>query len=120
MITRRAIALALTVVALGACGGDEPTVEQSPGRKGVSLQDNQFVPAELTVGVGAEVIWVDNGDNDHSVTAADGAFDSHPKCPPGPCMKKGDIFKHTFNTAGRFTYSCRIHGELMSGAIVVE
>ena len=108
-------------MAFGACGGDEPTVEQSPGRTGrtVSVQDNEYVPAELMVSVGTEVIWTDRGDNDHSVTATDESFDSNPNC-PGTCMSKGDTFKHTFNTAGRFTYACKVHGELMSGAIVVQ
>ncbi len=119
---RGLLAVSLVGVALSACGGDDPTVSESPGRTGrtVSVEDNSFVPAELTVSVGTEVIWTDRGDNPHSIKATDGSFDSHPNCPGEACMKNGDTFKHTFSTAGRFTYSCNVHGELMSGAIVVQ
>jgi plastocyanin len=62
------------------------------------------------------------GTNTHTVTASDGSFDSHPSCPndPSACMETGDRFRRAFPQAGRFTYACKIHGEPMSGTIVVE
>jgi plastocyanin len=105
-----------------ACGGDEPAPSGSGGRTGrtVDVIDNAYVPAERTVTVGTEVIWTHKGENAHTVTAADGSFDSHPDCPSGACMQQDDTFRHTFPTAGRFAYACKVHGELMSGTIVVE
>ena len=84
--------------------------------------DNAYVPPELTVTVGSEVIWTQTGIATHTVTASDGSFDSHPDCPAdiSACMKPGETFRRTFTAAGRFMYSCNVHGELMSGTIVVE
>lgn len=105
-----------------ACGGDEPAPSGSQGRTGrtVDVVDNEYVPVERTVSVGTEVIWTHKGSIDHTVTSSNDTFDSHPDCPGGPCMKSGETFRHTFTTAGRFTYACKVHGELMSGTIVVE
>ena len=141
-----ALLVALAMLA-SACGGDEPSAQPSnpptttgsptdtpltssptttPGRTGrtVDVIDNAYSPAELTVTVGTEVIWSYVGpDAPHSVTAADGSFNSNPNCNPSTveCMKvPGDAFRFTFTKAGRFPYACLIHGELMSGTIVVE
>lgn len=137
-----AISIVILVFAT-ACGGDDPAAAPTPGltdptttpttspgttpgRTGrvVDVVDNAFVPPELTVTVGTEVIWTYVGpDARHTVTATDASFDSHPACPANldACMKSlGETFSFSFTKAGRFTYSCKIHGELMSGTIVIE
>ena len=151
MSTLRRCAVAMTIAILAfvtACAGDDPVAgptpgvtrptsttltppvtipTTTPGRTGrtVDVIDNAYVPPELTVTVGTEVIWTYVGpDAPHSVTAADRSFDSHPDCSASrldACMQTvGDAFRFTFTTAGRFTYSCKIHGELMSGTIIIE
>jgi LPXTG-motif cell wall-anchored protein len=35
-------------------------------------------------------------------------------------MEAGDTFSHTFSTAGTVTYFCKVHGQSMSGTVVVE
>lgn len=122
MIARRILALVLVGIALSACGGDDEPPAATDGRTGrtVDVTDNAFVPTERTVTAGTEVIWTHKGENAHTVTAADGSFDSHPSCPSGACMQQDETFKHSFPTAGTFTYSCKVHGELMSGTIVVQ
>lgn len=144
---KRALTVTLLIVfaiVATACGGGDPTAGPSPttsttgsptdtplttsptpggGRTGrtVDVIDNAYVPAEITVTVGTEVIWSQTGTSTHTVTASDNSFDSHPDCPNdiSACMKPGDVFRHTFGTAGRFTYACEVHGELMSGTVVV-
>lgn len=134
--------IAILVLAT-ACGGDDPAAAPTPGvtdptsgsttapgatgRTGrtVDVIDNAYVPPELTVTVGTEVIWTYVGpDAPHSVTATDGSFDSHPECSSSrldACMKMaGETFRFTFTTAGSFAYSCKIHGELMSGTIIIQ
>ncbi|MGH2785774.1 MAG: hypothetical protein ACRDJ1_10970, partial [Actinomycetota bacterium] len=68
------------------------------------------------------MIWTQTGTATHTITASDGSFDSHPDCPNdiSACMKPGDTFRFTFGRAGSFPYACKVHGELMSGTIVVE
>ncbi|MEX2458076.1 MAG: plastocyanin/azurin family copper-binding protein [Actinomycetota bacterium] len=93
----------------------------------VSIQDNAYSPATVTVDVGGTVTWTHSGQNPHSVTADDGSFDSSPNCSTtdfGSCMEGGDTFSHTFPAAGTFAYYCRIHGgpggSGMSGTVTVE
>src|SRR5690349_16981618 len=42
----------------------------------VTLKDNLFAPKTITVKVGDTVMWTDQGQNEHTVTADDGSFDS--------------------------------------------
>jgi len=141
---RVALVVALMVLAT-ACGGDEPgasstptptlttsptpTFTTSPTSTGnpvtgntIDIIDNSYDPPELTITVGTEVVWTQTGTSTHTVTASDGSFDSHPQCPAdlSACMKPGESFRRTFTTVGRFPYACKIHGPLMSDAIVVR
>jgi plastocyanin len=106
-------ALAVVLVATPAPAAEVP----------VGVADNMFVPAQVTVQAGDTVTWEQTGDNPHSVTSDDEAFDSHPMCPP-VCMQSGGTFQHQFDEPGRFAYHCRIHGgpggQGMSGVVVVE
>ena len=112
-LTVAAIAATLLLPGTGAHAADAA----------VDVQDDAFVPAEVTISVGDTVTWTQTGSNPHSVTADDGSFDSHPNC-PGMCMAQGDTFQHTFEEAGTFAYHCRVHGGPggagMSGVIEVE
>ncbi len=139
------VVVAVTMALLAtACGADEPGLivqptsttgtpptsaptTSGPSRTGrtVDVIDNAFVPPELTVTVGTEVIWNYVGpDAPHTVTATNGSFDSNPECDTtklDQCLNAvGESFRHTFPTADSFTYSCKIHGELMSGTIIIE
>lgn len=75
---------------------------------GVSAVDDAFRPMELTVTVGTEVVWTNAGQNPHTVTADDRAFDSG-------TLEPGQTFSVVFEEAGRVPYYCQIHGEPGSG-----
>ena len=83
----------------------------------VSMTDNAFGPATITINVGDTVTWVNNGEHDHTATADDRSWDSGELAP-------GGSFSHTFTTAGTFGYFCELHGAPggigMSGTIVVQ
>lgn len=92
----------------------------------VNVADNEFVPGQISVTAGTEVVWTGSGVAPHSVTSDDGVFDSHPECTgvdPSKCLGSGQTFRHTFPTAGRFAYHCHVHGGEggagMSGVVVV-
>jgi predicted lipoprotein with Yx(FWY)xxD motif len=70
-----------------------------------------FGPADLTVPVGTTVVWTNEDDMAHTVTATNGAFDSGD-------LDKGGTFSFTFTKAGTFDYICSIHPS-MKGRITV-
>lgn len=90
----------------------------------VNVADNAYEPETFTTEAGATVVWRQTGGNPHSVTADDGAFDSHPDCAldaTSECMGEGDTFEHTFTESGTFAYHCRIHENIgMTGVVEVS
>lgn len=74
----------------------------------VDIGDNFFDPKELTITVGTTVMWTNKGERPHTSTADDGSWDSG--ADPKDYILPGQSFSHTFNTAGKFPYYCRLHG----------
>ena len=135
--------LAAGALILAACGGDKtPTASPAPqsptptqstasptpsetalAGASVAIIDNSYDPAEVTIVSGSTVVWQHAGTAAHSVTAKDGSFDSSPKCNSSvglaDCLQTGATYSHQFNAPGRFEYTCRIHGPLMAGVVVV-
>jgi plastocyanin len=87
-----------------------PPLAAPPSGASVSILDNSFSPASLTVPAGTTVVWTNRGGSKHTVTAA-GTFDSG-------ILSPGASFSFTFATAGTYGYVCELHGG-MSGSIVV-
>ena len=94
----------------------------------VTISDNHFTPASVTVTKGDTVHWsYPTGTSDHSVTARPQQaekFDSSTNCPPA-CITPGGEFSWKFTHAGTFTYYCKIHGSpsgqcAMCGTVVVK
>jgi LPXTG-motif cell wall-anchored protein len=117
MKTRFAVAI-LVSAAIGLLAGGPAFAATS----NVSIGDNFYSPETVTIQVGDAVAWTHNGQAPHSVTASNGSFDSSPGCPGdiNACMQNGDAYSHTFNSAGSFGYYCKVHGQSMSGTVVVE
>ena len=75
----------------------------------VQMVDNEpdltnwhFDPADVTVAVGSTVVWHNKGNQQHSVTADDGSFDSGLEDP-------GTDFQRVFPKIGVYSYHCRPH-----------
>jgi plastocyanin len=81
----------------------------------VSIVDFAFNPKTITVPVGTTVQWTNNGNAPHTVTSTSGspAFDSG-------TLNSGDTFRHTFTTAGEFSYRCSIHPSMTGKVIVAQ
>jgi plastocyanin len=82
--------------------------------------DNSFQPDELTVAAGTEVVWENNGRNDHNIIPenenAAWRVDTED-------FEPGASASHVFNRAGTYRYYCSIHGTIdagMPGVIIVE
>jgi len=91
---------------------DQPAGGPPPEQATVTLNDESFQPPALEVAVGATVTWENiDGDDDHTVTADEGAFNSG-------VMPVGAAFDHTFDAPGSYSYFCAIHPEMV-GTITV-
>jgi len=97
----------------------------------------EFQPSSLTVETGTTVIWENDSDADHSVTAYDdgvpedstyfasGGFDSEQAArdgyPDEGVIAPGETYEHTFDIVGEHEYFCIPHeASGMTGTITVE
>ena len=78
----------------------------------VVIHNFAFQPAELTVKVGDRVVWKNTDMVSHTVTAADGSFDSDE-------IKPGKSWKLVAKKAGTFAYACSPHPN-MRGKLTVK
>lgn len=115
------IAFALVAV-IPSAFADHATVEVSipPGASspGCETTNECFVPSEVTVDVGGEVIWSNDDTAGHTVTSGtldagpDGTFDSS-------LFMAGKTFSYKFEEAGEFPYFCVVH-PWMTGSVIVQ
>src|SRR5918998_265579 len=56
-----------------------------PEARSIEIRDNSFEPANATVAPGTTLMWINYGQEQHTVTADDGQFDSE-------VLNPGDIF----------------------------
>ena len=91
---------------------EQPTGGPPPMAATVTLIDESYQPPALEVAVGATVTWENiDGDDDHTVTSTDGAFNSG-------VLPAGSAFEYSFDAPGAYPYFCAIHPE-MEGTITV-
>lgn len=103
------VAFLALMLPLAACGGgsDGGSTTAEPGV--VTVNDNYFTPATITVHAGDTVTWKWAGAADHNVTGP--GFNS-------PSQGKGSTFQHTFTDVGTVNYVCTLH-QGMKGAVKV-
>jgi plastocyanin len=110
--TCRVLAASVLVTALAGPAAFRPA-QAATAR--VTMADMKFTPDRLDVSLGDTVVWL-AGDDDHTVTARDGSFDSSAR----GVMAAGDEFRWRFRVPGQYPYFCRIHGSRgMQGVVVV-
>jgi plastocyanin len=121
MIFALFLVLALSLVACQPENGLTPGPDNGalPGtgqEQSVEITAAGYQPRELTVTAGSTVVWTQNDDLPHTVTADDGSFNSG-------TLDMGDTFSQTFNEPGEYPYYCEFHGgpagSGMSGVIIV-
>jgi plastocyanin len=113
------VLLSLVVV---ACQPEGTTPQGEPGLPGtgqeytISMSAMEFEPDQLTVPVGATVVWTNTDTMAHTVTADDDSFSSG-------ILEPGETFSQAFNEPGEYQYYCELHGEPgrlgMAGMIIV-
>ena len=139
-VSALALVLLLVVGAAGACGGDGDDDgglagegdESSSGpevpddlviMEGTEVEvealDNTFRAQDIQISPGATVTWTNEGRNDHDVLPVEG--DDWGVEVEG--FAPGDVYEHTFEAPGVYSYYCSIHGTTtagMVGTVVVE
>lgn len=78
----------------------------------VTVRGFAYLPANLIVARGTQVVWTNKDDTPHTVTATDRGFHSPP-------LDTGDTFAHTFDRSGRYQYVCTLHPQ-MTGTVEVK
>lgn len=90
---------------------DSQTASAGAGAQ-VTISNFSFGPATVTVPAGTTVAFTNQDSITHTVTAADGSFDSSN-------LQPGAQFSYTFTTPGTYSYHCSIH-PFMTGQVVVQ
>ena len=85
-----------------------------PMGSGTNTSSPGYSPEIITVviGVNNTVVWTNDDDVPHTVTASNKLFDSGN-------MNQGDTFSYEFTTPGVYTYACSYH-PWMKGTVIVK
>jgi plastocyanin len=78
----------------------------------VMIKDFMFSPMQLTTRVGADVIWVNEDDEPHTVVSDSGLFRS-------AALDTGKEYTFRFDKPGTYHVFCSMHPQ-MTATIVVE
>jgi plastocyanin len=128
---RRVLIAVVACVASGlsACGADlddslgapKPTFPPNGETAKVLALDNNFIPQKISVVAGTEVVFHNNGRNDHNVVPVDDL-----QLTTWGVNEAGfaptATYSHVFLTPGTYVYYCTIHGTpkaAMFGTITV-
>ena len=104
------LAGALILIASVAWSANEPAAPISVEMKSIS-----YDPKNVEVPVGGSVVWTDKAFTNHTATSDDGqTFDT------GEIKPNESSSPVKFDKEGEFTYHCKIHGQTMSGMVVVK
>jgi plastocyanin len=109
------------VLVVAACSEATPPSAPKKDYVGVSIRDNAFEPAEVTIKVGQHVTWYWEGQNQHGIR-----FFGSPTVAAAP-QGNGNLYDRAFDKPGLYIYYCPVHGGSstlgatgMSGKIFVE
>ena len=92
-----------------ACAQEEVEVDSSK----IVIGNFTFNPPKLQIPRNTTVIWVQNEEISHIISALDGSFKSE-------MLLKGDTFSFTFTKAGTYEYKCAIHPAMTGKIVVIE
>ena len=89
---------------------ESPVVTQN-----ITIENNLFSPASLTISVGSIVVWTNADDLQHNVVAGDKI-----NGPSSPLLAKGESYAYTFSTPGTYVYKSEPQSEMIGTIIVTE
>jgi plastocyanin len=114
LMTVAAVVVVGTLFAVSVAGAHKhPTAkaQKHPTRK-VLIQNFRFKPAHITIKRGTKVRWINKDSTAHTATAnKKRSFDSGR-------LSKGQRYTHTFKSAGKKPYHCKIHPDMRASVVV--
>lgn len=112
----RAVVVALFAVALAGCGDTaEPVTLVEGVTVTIAAEDNQFVPADLEVAAGTEVVFDNVGRNEHNVVPVDD--DRSAIRVDTADLEPGAQAARRLTELGSYRYYCTIHGTETAGMV---
>jgi plastocyanin len=111
--------MVLLTFGAGGCGGDDDGSDATSAslvegvEVGVSAIDNTFRPGKVEVAAGTEVVWTNDGRNDHNVVPVDDAD-------WGVAVESfvpDAEHRHRFTEPGTYDYYCSLHGTPTKGMV---
>ena len=101
----------------GGGGGGSPvgSVTAGPGIEFVSGHNGSSNAAVDTIAIGGTVTWTWTGSLPHSVQSV-----GSPSFASSSTMTGSGTYAVRFDAPGRYQYDCAVHGQLMTGTIVVR
>lgn len=79
----------------------------------LTIANNAFAPATLTVKKGSTVTWTNSDSVPHTVTGDNGG-------PSSERLSNGQSYSYVFDTAGTFAYHCAVHPSMHGTVVVTE
>lgn len=111
MISSRIAVLLLTLMFVTrSCSKSDSSDNGGHTGNIIYMRSSVFSAASLQVVPGAEVIWVNDDNMIHTVTADDNLFNSGN-------IAVGDTFRYRFDMVGTYAYHCSYHSN-MKGVII--
>ena len=105
------VALTGSPVTFSATAAEQPPPPPPSSNANVSVVNNQFNPASLTISAGTTVVWTwDASAQNHNVAPAA----SEPVRSGNP-VNGPHTYQYKFNTPGTFVYFCEVHGSSLGG-----
>jgi plastocyanin len=96
----------------GTTGTSSVTIDMAKGTAtNTNCGDQCYIPNNVKIPVGGTVMWKNVDSAAHTVTDANGSFDSG-------LVSAGKSFKHKFDAAGTYEYICIVH-PWMKGTVTV-
>jgi len=120
------LVLVLAWPGCGDSGEDAPPTDAPPPAGGIPANlrtirvgDDGFSPGALQVPIGTQVFWQWTGKEEHQIS---GTFKSEEGdvAVESPRMKGAGSFSYEFKTNGLFEYHCAVHGEAVSGRVIIK
>lgn len=118
---RRLLPLALVILGLAACGGDNGGAEEQgssseacpDGSVVIAMADLKFDPEDATADAGQEVCWVNEETIDHN------AVDEETDKFRSELFGKDETFTTTIDEPGTINYVCTVHPG-MTGTLTIN
>ncbi len=115
LMTVATVVLVSTLFVVSASGANKhPTAKaQKHPTRTLLIQGFRFKPANITIKRGTKVRWINKDSTAHTATAI------NPRSFDSGRLGKGQSYTHTFKSAGKKRYLCKIHPH-MRGSVVVK